>query len=86
MPKIKILKITPNEFLETVRDASWDRPSAYWELCARAKLRGTVPELSMHAKDKKLGWEGDSAEALAHIEKHFGRKAVPILFTQTWDT
>lgn len=82
----KVIKMTPNQLLNLLRNASWDRPSAYYELCARAKIRGTIPELAMHARSKVLGWEGDEPEALAHIEKHFGKRAVSAIFTGEWDT
>lgn len=84
MPILQIT-YTPNELLEFLAMAAWDRPGAYYELCAKAGVPD-APELSMHAKDDELGWEGDDAESLAHIEQHFGIANLPRLFTRDWDT
>lgn len=77
--KIKIVKLTPNQLLDLLRNASWDRQAAYCELCYHAKVRGAIPDLSMYK-------DGDTPEELAHIEKHFDKRTVSALFSGDWDT
>jgi hypothetical protein len=83
---VKTITLTADDYLKILQDSSSDRPSAYWTLCEAFKIKDAVPELSIHAKDPKLGQKGDSPKALKHIEKHFGIDNVPTLFNSNWDT
>lgn len=81
-----IKELTIPQFLQACVDAAYDRPSAYWSLCARQRIFDETPELAMHAKSRKYGWPGDSAEAIAHMTKHFNPKDIRVLMHGVWST
>lgn len=88
------IEMTPNEFLDFLRNASWDRPSAVAEYLHRTGYSG--PSSPNDEKGEGLVGirplrismyrDGDDEETLQWLREVFGGEIPPVLLEEGWDT
>jgi len=81
------IEMSADDFLEICRDASWDRPSAFYALAERCGIE-TPRELAMHGKYHRVYWKSrrDWLDERDYLRRVFAGRVPPILFTDEFDT
>jgi hypothetical protein len=86
---LEVATKNPAEYFRLLRDAAYDRPSAWWSYCAILKLPKRLRnlELSMHAESEpKDVRKKVKAHFNTYVTKARGNEAFKILFSWEWDT
>ena len=92
-PNAPMITLSANAFFTMLRDASYDRPSAFFEYARHAGVKKPL-RLLMHAEYHKVYFDNQEdgrkivAEERAYLAKVFGgENRIPkVLLSSEWDT